>query len=249
MRKFVISGLTLLLVALTLQAKEKNETVQRPVVVLTFDDAVRSHYTIVAPLLKKYHFGGTFFVCDVAQKRPQDTAFYMTWPQISELNRMGFEIGNHTAHHKNVTTLTREELQNEVSIIEAKCKDYNIPRPLSFAYPGNRSDSLAQVRLKELGYLYGRVGGSRTYFPTQDSLLQVPSHTMSNSEKQKERVMNALSGLKPGEILVLTIHGVPDLQHPDYSTTPELFEEYLRYMQEHNIQGIAMRDLKKYIGQ
>ncbi len=221
---------------------------QQPVVVLTFDDAVRSHYTVVAPLLKKYHFGGTFFVCDVSQKRPQDTAFYMTWPQISELNRMGLEIGNHTAHHKNVTILSREELQNELRVIEAKCKEYNIPQLVSFAYPGNRSDSLSQVRLKELGYLYGRAGGSRTYIPGKDSPLQIPGHTMTDSERQKERVMTALTGLKPGDFLVLTIHGVPDLQHPDYSTTPELFEEYLKYMQEHNFQVIAMRDLKKYIG-
>ena len=31
-------------------------------VVLTFDDAVSTHPTFVAPLLKKYGFGGTFFI-------------------------------------------------------------------------------------------------------------------------------------------------------------------------------------------
>jgi len=31
-------------------------------VVLTFDDAVKSHLTVVAPVLKKYGFGATFFV-------------------------------------------------------------------------------------------------------------------------------------------------------------------------------------------
>ena len=34
------------------------------VVVLTFDDACLSHATLVAPLLKKLGFGGTFYVSD-----------------------------------------------------------------------------------------------------------------------------------------------------------------------------------------
>jgi len=31
-------------------------------VVLTFDDPCRSHATFVGPLLKKYGFGGTFYI-------------------------------------------------------------------------------------------------------------------------------------------------------------------------------------------
>ena len=33
-------------------------------VVLTFDDAPASQYSIAAPLLKKYGFNATFFVCE-----------------------------------------------------------------------------------------------------------------------------------------------------------------------------------------
>ena len=33
-------------------------------VVLTFDDSVVSHATFVAPLLKKYGFGATFFITE-----------------------------------------------------------------------------------------------------------------------------------------------------------------------------------------
>ncbi|MEP7365288.1 MAG: polysaccharide deacetylase family protein [Acidobacteriota bacterium] len=55
------------LMALALLACAANGQVQ-PVpdklVVLTFDDGVVSHATFVAPLLKQYGFGGTFFVCE-----------------------------------------------------------------------------------------------------------------------------------------------------------------------------------------
>ena len=33
-------------------------------IVLTFDDAPASHYTVVAPVLKQMGFGGTIYVCD-----------------------------------------------------------------------------------------------------------------------------------------------------------------------------------------
>ena len=33
-------------------------------VVLTFDDSAKSHYTVVRPLLKEYQFGATFFITE-----------------------------------------------------------------------------------------------------------------------------------------------------------------------------------------
>jgi hypothetical protein len=60
-------------------------------VVLTFDDAVRSHYTTVAPLLERYGFGATFFVTEFPQPPFSDTTLYMTWAQIGDLHRRGFE--------------------------------------------------------------------------------------------------------------------------------------------------------------
>ena len=35
-------------------------------IVLTFDDGVKSHVTFVAPLLKKFGFGATFYITDQA---------------------------------------------------------------------------------------------------------------------------------------------------------------------------------------
>lgn len=36
----------------------------RPVVVLTFDDSVKSHYTVARPILKEYGFNATFFITE-----------------------------------------------------------------------------------------------------------------------------------------------------------------------------------------
>ena len=47
-------------------------------VVLTFDDATASQYSVVAPLLKRYGFGATFFVCEF-QPNFSDSSKYMNW--------------------------------------------------------------------------------------------------------------------------------------------------------------------------
>ena len=241
--KRIIPVTIFLLFSSFLMAQEKKAA---PVVVLCFDDAEISHYTIVAPLLKKYGFGASFFVCEMPRKSPGDSVYYMNWNQIAALHQMGFEIGNHTGHHKNMTKMTREEMKEEVNYIETKCKEHGIPKPVSFAYPGNRNDSLSQLVLKEMGYRYARTGGSKYYEAKTDNPLVIPGYTMGSTKKLGERTWKALKDLQSGQILVFTIHGVPDIAHPDYTTSAEVFEEYLKFMKEHNFEVIALRDLEKY---
>ena len=47
-------------------------------VALTFDDSVKSHYTVARPFLKKYGFGATFFITEGFTFRTHKMD-YMTW--------------------------------------------------------------------------------------------------------------------------------------------------------------------------
>ena len=59
--------------------------------------------------------------------------------------------------------------------------------------------------------------------------------------------MNALQQAKDGKIVVLTIHGVPDYEHPWVTTPPELFKEYLQFLHDNHYKVIALKDLKQFI--
>src|SRR5580700_5639924 len=89
------------------------EPILDKLVVLTFDDASKSHFTVARPLLKKYKFGATFFVTEgfdmVTNKRD-----YMTWDEIARLHKDGFEIGNHTRDHLGITAKTVGDLAAQV---------------------------------------------------------------------------------------------------------------------------------------
>ena len=214
-------------------------------VVLTFDDAVRSHYTTVAPLLERYGFGATFFVTEFPQPPFSDTTLYMTWPQMGDLSRRGFEVANHTWHHSHVDRIDHARLVEEVRYIEGKLGSLGAPRPVSFAYPAYTTTPDAARTLRELGYVFARTGGSRAYDPAHDDPMLVPSWT--TGEKNRDEILRAFGDARGGRVVVLTLHGVPDTAHPWVNTPVPLFEEYLRYLHDNGYRVVALRDLARYL--
>lgn len=226
------------------------QTLRKPIpdklVVLTFDDAVKSHYTNVAPLLKQYGFGATFFVCEFVQPPFSDTTKYMTWQQIGILNKMGFEIGNHTYHHTHVNKMNSQQMANELMYIENKCKENGVKKQLiSFAYPAYDTASLAIKVLKDKGYLMARSGWSSAYDPLKDNQYLLPSFSTAGTDTAF--VLQAIRQATNGKIVILTVHGVPDEAHPPVNTPLELFKIYLKYLKDNHYKVIALRDLQKYI--
>ena len=213
-------------------------------VVLTFDDATASQYSIVAPLLKQFGFGATFFVCEFPTKSA-DRSAYMNWQQIKELDKMGFEVANHTRSHAAVSKVPKAQFIDELNYIERKCDSMGIEKPSTFAYPGYNLSLPVMETLLEKGYKFARAGGSRAYDPMNDYPLLVPSWAMNATNK--EQIMAAFNEARNGRIVVLTIHGVPDVEHPWVNTPPELFKEYLQYLTEHHFMVISLRDLNNYI--
>ena len=112
-----------------------SEPIPDKLVVLTFDDASKSHFTIARPLLKKYKFGATFFVTEgfdmTTNKRN-----YMTWDEIAGLHKDGFEIGNHTRDHMGVTDKTVGHLAEQVRRRQRTVQGARHPCAGQFRLPG-----------------------------------------------------------------------------------------------------------------
>lgn len=194
--------------------------IQNKIVVLTFDDATASHYSVVAPLLKKYKFGAAFFVCEF-QPNFNDISKYMNWRQIREFNRMRFEIANYTKTHVVISKLKNKEFLSQLEYIENKCDTLHIIKPVSFAYPGYNLNEQSIEVLQAKRYRFARAGGGRAYDPKNDHPLLIPSWAMNS--KIKPEIMNAFQEASNGKIVVLTIHGVPNIEHSWVNTSPGLF--------------------------
>ena len=238
----------LVLIALSLFLQGHSQILKQEIpnklVVLTFDDAPTSQYSIIAPMLKEFGFGATFFVCEFPPNY-KDSTLYMNWRQIKALDKMGFEVANHTRTHANVGKLSQMEFNAELEYIENKCDSLRIAKPKNFAYPGYGLNALALEFLQKKDYNFARAGGSRAYDPLVDHPYLIPS--WATDAENKNEIMSSLDQAENGKIVVLTIHGVPDIEHPWVNTPPALFREYLQYLSDHNYKVISLRDLEAYI--
>jgi peptidoglycan/xylan/chitin deacetylase (PgdA/CDA1 family) len=232
------------------------EPIPDRLVVLTFDDSSKSHYSVARPLLKKYKFGATFFITE-GFDFPTNPKDYMTWDEIAQLHKDGFEIGNHTRDHRAVTEKTLAELPAQLRGINVQCKKYGIPIPTSFAYPGNAVAKGALVILRENGFTLARRGGAPefsyekgrgfAYEPGLDHALLVPSAGDARPTWTLDDFKAAVTQAKQGKIAVLQFHGVPDTAHAWVNTRQEQFESYMKYLADNQYTVISMRDLAKFV--
>ncbi len=252
----MLPRLTLLVYSCCVLPAAASEPIPDKLVVLTFDDAMKSHYAVVRPILKKYGFGATFFVTegfDFATNKKD----YMTWDEIAGLHADGFEIGNHTRDHFGVRPDNVDQLAEQVRAIAARCREHKIPAPVSFAWPGNGFDPAAFGILKECGILLARRGGSPEYAykegrgfayePGLDHPLLIPSAGDARPDWTIDNFVAAVKQARSGRIAVLQFHGVPDRAHPWVHTPPERFDAYMKYLAENGYKVIAVRDLLKYV--
>jgi peptidoglycan-N-acetylglucosamine deacetylase len=226
-------------------------------VVLTFDDSSKSHFTIVRPVLIKYGFGGTFFITEGFDFR-DNKHDYMTWDEIAQLDRDGFEIGNHTRDHLSITDANVPRLVEQLDAIADRCAEYKIAAPVSFAWPGNATSLNAFPILKQRGIRFARRGGAPEYpyekgegfafQPGMDHPLLLPSAGDARPNWTLENFIRAVDQAKEGRVAILQFHGVPDTAHSWVSTQQERFESYMHYLAVNQFTVIALRDLQKFIG-
>ncbi|MBX3437356.1 MAG: polysaccharide deacetylase family protein [Planctomycetaceae bacterium] len=232
------------------------EPIPDKLVVLTFDDSVRSHFTIVRPILLDYGFGATFFITE-GFDFPTNKKDYMTWEQIAELHQDGFEIGNHSRDHMGLSEKAVPEYAEQLEAINRQCEAHGIPRTTSFAYPGNAFHPSGFEILQQAGIVFARRGGAPeypydhgrgfAYEPGRDHPRLIPSAGDARPDWTMADFLRAVHQAKDGRIAVLQFHGVPDLQHPWVHTPEDQFRAFMKYLSLNEYQVIALRDLARYV--
>lgn len=232
------------------------EPIPDKTVVLTFDDAVKSHITNVAPLLREYGFGATFFICELWMS---DKENFLSWDDVAQLHQMGFEIGNHTWSHTGMgTPRLAARLEGQLALLESALKEVGVPKPVSFGWPGNAFSSEALAVLRANGYLfarrgmqpevpYGKIAPGPLYDPAKYDPLLIPSAGDAYPDWTLDDFKRAVDRAKEGQIAIVQFHGVPDIAHPWVHTPPERFREYMAYLKENGFNVIALRDLARYV--
>ena len=129
-------------------------------VVITIDDGYRSIYDVAYPLLREYGYTASLFVyTDFIEA----SANALTWAQLRELKKAGFEIGSHSVTHSDLTVMRPGE--NEKQFIERVTMEIReskaiIDQQLNqdttfFAYPYSNYDARVIKLTQEAGYKLG----------------------------------------------------------------------------------------------
>ncbi len=225
-------------------------------VVLTFDDAVKSHRTFAGPLLKDLGFHATFFV---THRWMPDQANFMTWADIAELHAMGFEIGNHSWTHADFSTpRAAARLEGELALVDYELSRVKVPKPTSFAWCGNTfgPESVEVIRKRGITLArrggapeveYGKVVVGPVYDPQRHHPLLIPTTGDAYPDWTFEHFLKVIAEARGGRIVVLQFHGVPDVAHPWVHTPPEPFRRYMEHLKKEGFTTLALRDVAPYL--
>jgi len=229
---------------------------QEKLVVLTFDDAVKSHRTFVAPFLKDLGFGATFFV---TYRWMEESENFMSWEDIKEIHEMGFEIGNHTWTHRDMgDPENARKLAGELGLVNFMLQRAEVPNPVTFAYPGNKFGPEAFQVLSEGGYQFARRGmqpevayGKRQMGPLYDPKvhhpLLIPTTADAYPVWDLGYFKSVVDRAEPGKFVVLQFHGVPDIAHPWVHSDPEKFRQFMTYLKDEGFTVIGLNQIKSYL--
>lgn len=172
-------------------------------VVITFDDGFSSVYTVAAPVLEQYGFPATVFLvagyCGKTNDWPSQppglpSMSLMTWSQVQELDRQGFEVGAHTCTHPRLDLVADDELEYELVESKAFIEDKLGHSVELFSYPYGRvsQSSAAMVQQTYLGACTTRLG------PVKDksdpwAIQRIDSHYVRRPQMFKMLSSPALS--------------------------------------------------------
>jgi len=154
--------------------------------VVTFDDAFASTL-LAAPILARLGVPGTVFVPTAFVDKPGPMRWpgiehwadgghgneltCMTWDQLADLAREGWEVGSHTASHPELPSLPDRELAEELTESRAAIED-RLGRPCeSIAYPYGLYDERVSAAAEAAGYV---TGGTLTRLPHRAEPLAWP---------------------------------------------------------------------------
>jgi peptidoglycan/xylan/chitin deacetylase (PgdA/CDA1 family) len=170
---------------------------------LTFDDGYESVYTHVLPEMSGRGITGTVFpvVGSIGRDNLWDVRLsikrfrHLSWKQLSQLARTGFEIGSHTISHRDLTRLGSAALKRELRDSKNMLQDRVGVEVRAIAFPFGRYNARVIDEAADAGYTCGFASSPNT----SESVMAVGR--MGIHSMDGDAALARMLGLRSGECL------------------------------------------------
>lgn len=141
---------------ITFEQLHDYKKIRKPVII-TFDDGYEDNYTYAYPILKKYGFEATVFLCTDFIDKP----LYLKTNQILQMNDL-INFQSHTLSHSNLTDLDDEQLEHELMDSRFFIEDLTGDKVEVLAYPIGDFDTRT-ISVVRKYYRYAVLNGEGLY--------------------------------------------------------------------------------------
>jgi peptidoglycan/xylan/chitin deacetylase (PgdA/CDA1 family) len=118
---------------------------KQPLISVTFDDGYETTYNEALPILQKHGIRSTQYILSGVEKNP----LYLSWDQVTAMQKAGHEIGCHTVTHPDLRTLSDDDVMSQLE----GCKESLGARfgtITDFASPYGSADNRTRADIKKV---------------------------------------------------------------------------------------------------
>ncbi len=208
-------------------------------VTLCFDDAYKEVYTIGFPILKEYGIRGTLGIITNEIGGSFEGYPLMNLSQITELHNNGWEIASHSVTHPYLTSLTDEEVINELMNSRNALRDFGF-KVNAFVVPyGNYDDRIKNLVKKYYYSCRPSILGTNS-IPVEDRYMLKSKWVMNDSfETIKIWIDDAIAN---DNWLIIMLHNI-DKPEREYNISSENLREVSQYLTEQKIKVLNISEV------
>jgi len=120
---------------------------EHAVIAFTFDDGDVSDYLLAYPILQKYGIKGTSYINPY--NPDHNVKKKLSWDQIKQMYAYGWDFGDHTYTHMDMTKSTPDQIKQSVEKVNTAFTKNGLKIPQVFAYPYGKLNTAAIDAIKQ----------------------------------------------------------------------------------------------------
>lgn len=219
------------------------ESKQTLVVCISFDDADATVYEYAFPILEQYGYRATVFVNSGTVGIPG----IVTWKQLENLKQnYHWEIGGHTYNHVDLTSLTVEQAENEISMDLDSLSAHGLA-PVTFALPFGHSPCEYYDTILKYYKNIRTINNITMVNPINRSILgSFANSSLNADERLIDRVLQGM--LEKENLIILRFHMInPNLEGQSNNCTPATFLKFVQKLHSLDVIVLPINEAVDYL--